>query len=70
MRAGSGVAILPVYLAETDPDLVRLGPVIDELNEGLWLLTHPDLKMSGRVRAVLDHIADERTIGAVLASDL
>lgn len=70
VRAGSGVAILPVYLAETDPDLVRLGPVIDELNEDLWLLTHPDLKMSGRVRAVLDHIADEGTIGAVLASDL
>ena len=54
VRAGIGVAILPCYLADPDPDLRRLGPEIEDLGVDLWMLTHPDLRHTARVRAVLD----------------
>ncbi len=53
-RAGIGVALLPCYLAEPDRNLRRLGPAIEGLAIDLWLLTHPDLRHTARVRAVLD----------------
>lgn len=55
VRSGVGVAVLPCYLAQTDPDLVQIGELIDALSIDLWLLTHPDLRKTARVRAVLDH---------------
>lgn len=56
-RNGIGASVLPLYLAETDPDLVRLGKTIDEMSVDLWLLTHPDLARVGRIRTVLDYLA-------------
>lgn len=55
VRSGIGVAVLPCYLADDDPDLTRLGGPIDDIAVDLWLLTHPDLRYTVRVRAVLDH---------------
>lgn len=57
VRAGSGVAVLPCYLGDPDRDLRRIGPPISKLGVDLWLLTHPDLRHTARVRAVLDHLA-------------
>ncbi len=50
-RAGFGLAVLPCVLADRESGLVRvLGP-IKELETGLWLLTHPDLRQTTRIRA-------------------
>ncbi len=57
-RIGAGAAILPTYLAENDASLRRRGEPIAELETELWLLVHPDLRKTARVRAVLDHLAD------------
>lgn len=57
VRAGVGIAALPFYLAEADPELVRLADAIDDVSIDLWLLTHRDLRRTARVRAVLDHFA-------------
>ncbi len=56
MRAGMGLgrAICPV--ADADPDLVRLTP--PTLGRPLWLLTHRDLRHTGRIRAILDFLAE------------
>lgn len=54
VRAGIGVAILPCYIAEPDAELRRLGTEVEELATDLWMLTHPDLRHTARVRAVLD----------------
>lgn len=58
--AGIGVAVLPCYLAESDGELQRLGPAIEELAVDLWLLTHPDLRHTARVRAVLEYFGSKR----------
>jgi len=57
MRQGLGVHPLPCTEGDRDPDLVRVGPVLDDFTRGLWLLTLPALRHTRRVRAFLDHFA-------------
>ena len=59
VQAGIGVSVLPCYLADSDPSLVRLTEPIRELESELWLLTHPDLRSAGRIRALMEWIAGE-----------
>ena len=56
-RAGLGLAALPCYMGDRDPRLARVMPPIAEMASTLWLLTHPDLRRTARVRAVLDLLA-------------
>lgn len=58
-RHGLGAALLPCYLGDATPQLVRLGPPLAELDSGLWLLTHTDLRRSARVRVLLDFLYRE-----------
>lgn len=59
VRNGLGLAALPCYLADRDAKLTRVSAPIAELTVDLWLLTHPDLRHTARIRAVLDYITDE-----------
>lgn len=56
--AGLGVAPLPCYLAEAEPGLRRVAAPLPEMAAALWLITHPDLRRSARVRAFLDFMGD------------
>ena len=58
-RAGLGVALLPCYLGDPDPDLGRVAPPVPGTEVPLWLLVHPNLRRVARVRAVLDTMAAE-----------
>ena len=54
-RAGIGLALLPCYLGDGDPDLVRaLETPLAEMSGELWIVTHEDLKGTARVRAFFD----------------
>lgn len=46
-----GIAILPCFMGDSDPDLVRVAPFASEHKFDLWLLTHPDLRNNGRIKA-------------------
>lgn len=54
---GLGVGILPLFLAETRTDLVRLTEPLDDAQTELWLLTHPESRHLRRVAAVYGHLA-------------
>jgi DNA-binding transcriptional LysR family regulator len=56
---GIGVGPLPCFIADVRPSLVRLTPPNPDFAAGLWLLTHPDLRQSARVRAFMDFMAAE-----------
>ncbi len=56
-RAGAGIAVLPAYLAEADTSLTRIGPMIAALDVELWMLTHPDLRNTTRIRAVAEYLS-------------
>lgn len=54
-RLGVGVAVLPCFLGERDPELVRVdGPT--PTSHELWLLVHGDLRRTPRVRAVIEWV--------------
>ncbi len=59
VEAGIGIGPLPCFIADASPNLVRLSDVNPEFSAGLWLLTHPDLRQSARVRAFMDFMAAE-----------
>lgn len=61
VRSGMGLTILPAFLADREPDLIRCIPPRNEDTTGLWLLTHERLRHVPRVRLVLDFIAKELT---------
>jgi DNA-binding transcriptional LysR family regulator len=54
-RSGLGVALLPCYIADAEPGLVRLGGP-EPVEHELWLLVHGDLRRSPRVKAVIEWI--------------
>jgi len=56
VSAGLGVSPLPCVYADTRADLRRLPPGIIGQHE-IWLVVHPDVKSSARVRALVDHLA-------------
>ncbi|MGO4704669.1 LysR family transcriptional regulator [Microvirga sp. 2MCAF38] len=61
VEEGVGIGPLPCFIANASPDLVRLTPPEPEFSAGLWLLTHPDLRQSARVRVFMDFMATEIT---------
>ncbi len=56
-KTGIGMSVLPCYLGDSSPELVKHGTDIPELATDLWLITHPDLRKTERVKVLFDHIA-------------
>ena len=56
---GLGIGHLGLVSAESDPQLVRLSPVEKISGIDIWLLSHPDVRRSTRIRAFFDFMADE-----------
>lgn len=55
--AGAGLSALPCYLGDSDPRLVRVRDPIKEMTTALWVLTHPDLMQTARVRSFTQFMA-------------
>lgn len=58
VRDGAGRAVLPCYLGDAEERLVRLGAPIAALSTDLWLLTHPDLRETARIRVFSDFVSE------------
>ncbi|WGH77593.1 LysR family transcriptional regulator [Jannaschia ovalis] len=55
--AGRGMALLPTFLGDGVPGLVRRGPEIDELAHDRWLVSHQDDRYLPEIRRALERIA-------------
>ena len=53
-RGGLGLAMLPCYLGDNDPELVRASPNKPIKSCDIWLLTHSDLQRTARIRAFMN----------------
>ncbi len=58
LRTGMGVTIMPEFVTSDVPGLVVLSEPINELQTPLWILTHPDLRNTARVRAFMQMVGD------------
>ncbi len=61
VQAGLGIAALPAFLESLLPDLQALSEPIPELQTPLWLITHPELKNTMRIKVLM------RAIGPAMA---
>jgi len=57
--AGLGLGLLPCFIGAKTPGVTRLTPPLPDVVEGLWLLTHADLRATARVRAFMDFAGAE-----------
>ncbi len=57
--AGLGLCFLPCYVGDADERLARASDTIAHLDMQLWVLTHPDLRKTARVRALMAHLYEE-----------
>jgi DNA-binding transcriptional LysR family regulator len=55
---GAGIGVLPDFIGERDPDLVRILPGHVEITRDFWLVTHSDLANLARIRAVAQWLRD------------
>ena len=58
IRSGIGVGFMPCAYGDADPLLKRIRPVEPDFGIGIWLLTHPDLRSTARVRAFMEHASN------------
>jgi DNA-binding transcriptional LysR family regulator len=57
--AGMGLALIPCFVGDGVPGLARLSAAIPELAGELWLVAHPDLRNSVKIRAFMDYCVAE-----------
>ena len=72
VRQGIGYAFLPCILAESDPNLLRVGNIPPVLGPSMWMLTHPDLRGTRRIKVFMDFVRDifDRRAHELLGSEL
>lgn len=58
LHTGLGVGILPTFMEARHPELVAVSDPIPELAVPVWMLTHPDLRRSARVKAFMQDVGD------------
>ena len=56
---GMGFTFLPCYLGDADKRVLRVGDALESHTIELWLLTHPDLRHTARVKALIAYLYDE-----------
>lgn len=63
VESGAGICHLPCIYSDRRPAMRRVRDIEPDFATDLWLLTHPDLRHTARVRAFIDHMAE--TFGAL-----
>jgi DNA-binding transcriptional LysR family regulator len=70
IRSGFGVGGQACFIADREPELVRVLPEL-EMRLEIWLVTHPGLRRTARIRAAYDFLADRLVEArALLAGEL
>jgi DNA-binding transcriptional LysR family regulator len=65
-KNGMGVSVLPCFMADKDPELMRVPPYTTEHKYDLWILSHPDLrenlKIQTFIRFITERVMDKRAL--------
>lgn len=69
VAAGIGLGMLPRPLVQARPHLVQLRPPEPGLNKAIWVLMHPEVQHTARVRALFDFLHEQLAADPRLAHD-
>ena len=58
VKEGYGLSMLPTYVGDQEPELLRLERADLRKVANIWLLSHPDLRSNARIRAVRQQIRE------------
>lgn len=58
VKAGMGITRMPVFIGEATDGLTRIRELATKPYAPIWMLTHADLKKSGKVRAFMEFIGE------------
>ncbi|WP_419176819.1 LysR family transcriptional regulator [Desulfosediminicola sp.] len=65
---GLGIAPLPTYVGDQDKDLVAVLDVPEKFHHKIWMLTHPDLRNTMRIKAFMQFMYNETAVKGKSAS--
>jgi DNA-binding transcriptional LysR family regulator len=69
-KTGTGLALLPIHIANTEPDLLCALELPPEFTEPVTLMVHPDLRNTPRIRAFIDFFFSEiRAVRSLFRND-
>jgi DNA-binding transcriptional LysR family regulator len=57
IKAGLGVGVVPLFMLDSEPQLVALSKALEGCESQLWLLAHPESRHLRRIAAVYQHFA-------------
>ena len=57
IKAGLGVGVVPLFMLDSEPQLVALSKPLEGCESQLWLLAHPESRHLRRIAAVYQHFA-------------
>ncbi|PCK09918.1 MAG: hypothetical protein COA42_01275 [Alteromonadaceae bacterium] len=70
VKAGMGISMLPCFLCDLEPDLVRIPEGVKWHSFDIWMLSHPDLRETVRFRELRQFLRDSfRSSSAVWTGD-
>lgn len=55
-KEAMGVALLPVYMSKQTDSLVELERLDESASSQIWIMTHPDLKHTARIKAFMGYM--------------
>jgi DNA-binding transcriptional LysR family regulator len=58
LRTGIGVGLLPTFMEDKHPELMAVSEPVPDLAQPVWMLTHPDLRQTARVRSFMQFVGD------------
>lgn len=58
-RSGLGVSVISTFVVDRDDTLVPVISPVEELTMELWVLTHPDLRRTARVTALMRFLVEK-----------
>jgi DNA-binding transcriptional LysR family regulator len=58
VKAGLGVGILPLFMLDSERELVPIGRPLEGCESQLWLLAHPESRHLRRIATVYQHLAE------------
>ncbi|MEF2072990.1 LysR family transcriptional regulator [Consotaella aegiceratis] len=56
IRSGAGRGVLPCFVGDDDPGLVRAGAIIEDLGHTSWIVMHDEERHRPEVRTVIDRL--------------